>query len=248
MKVANEFVLLEHKDLFYGPMRLKRDNRGKNYVTFSGTVNKGLVSAFRIKADKVEEVREYVRWEGAGQPVHVGVRCAKTAFMDAVSVDVWSDADLLRRLLEKSAVRAAYIRDRLQSPEAFEDVEPDVTAGRLARARNVMRRLQYKEEVKEHVANFVLDEIRAGNDAMIDAVISRVAVGDKLIDKISAKTLVGVRVERLKAEEKTLSENIRVQEGKRDELTRKYASLEISKKELDAELRRKALAWMQRRT
>ena len=69
--------------------------------------------------------------------------------MDAVSVDVWSDADLLRRLLEKSAVRAAYIRDRLQSPEAFEDVEPDVTAGRLARARNVMRRLQYKEEVKE---------------------------------------------------------------------------------------------------
>ena len=242
MKVANEFVLLEHKDCFYGPLRLKRDNRGKNYVTFSGTVNKGLVSAFRIKADKVEEVREYVRWEGAGQPVHVGVRCAKTAFMDAVSVDVWSDADLLRRLLEKSAVRAVYIRDRLQSPEAFEDVEPDVTAGRLARARNVMRRLQYKEEVKEHVANFVLDEIRAGNDAMIDAVISRVAVGDKLIDKISAKTLVGVRVERLKAEEKTLSENIRVQEGKRDELTRKYASLEISKKELDAELRRKALA------
>lgn len=193
MKVANEFVLLEYKDCFYGPLRLKRDNRGKNYVTFSGTVNKGLVSAFRIKADKVEEVREYVRWEGAGQPVHVGVRCAKTAFMDAVSVDVWSDADLLRRLLEKSAVRAAYIRDRLQSPEAFEDVEPDVTAGRLARARNVMRRLQYKEEVKEHVANFVLDEIRAGNDAMIDAVISRVAVGDKLIDKISAKTLVGVR-------------------------------------------------------
>lgn len=126
--------------------------------------------------------------------------------------------------------------------DSFEDVEPDVTAGRLARARNVMRRLQYKEEVKEHVANFVLDEIRAGNDAMIDAVISRVAVGDKLIDKISAKTLVGVRVERLKAEEKTLSENIRVQEGKRDELTRKYASLEISKKELDAELRRKALA------
>ena len=242
MKIANEFVLLEYKDCFYGPLRLKRDNRGKNYVTFSGTVNKGLVSAFRIKADKVEEVREYVRWEGAGQPVHVGVRCAKTAFMDAVSVDVWSDADLLRRLLEKSAVRAAYIRDRLQSPEAFEDVEPDVTAGRLARARNVMRRLQYKEEVKEHVANFVLDEIRAGNDAMIDAVISRVAVGDKLIDKISAKTLVGVRVERLKAEEKTLSENIRVQEGKRDELTRKYASLEISKKELDAELRRKALA------
>lgn len=236
MKVANEFVLLEYKDCFYGPLRLKRDNRGKNYVTFSGTVNKGLVSAFRIKADKVEEVREYVRWEGAGQPVHVGVRCAKTAFMDAVSVDVWSDADLLRRLLEKSAVRAAYIRDRLQSPEAFEDVEPDVTAGRLARARNVMRRLQYKEEVKEHVANFVLDEIRAGNDAMIDAVISRVAVGDKLIDKISAKTLVGVRVERLKAEEKTLSENIRVQEGKRDELTRKYASLEISKKELDGEL------------
>ena len=98
-------------------------------------------------------------------------RCAKTAFMDAVSVDVWSDADLLRRLLEKSAVRAAYIRDRLQSPEAFEDVEPDVTAGRLARARNVMRRLQYKEEVKEHVANFVLDEIRAGNDAMIDTTI-----------------------------------------------------------------------------
>ena len=255
MKVANEFVLLEHKDCFYGPLRLKRDNRGKNYVTFSGTVNKGLVSAFRIKADKVEEVREYVRWEGAGQSVHVGVRCAKTAFMEAVSVDVWSDADLLRRLLEKSAVRAAYIRDleksavraayirdRLQSPEAFEDVEPDVTAGRLARARNVMRRLQYKEEVKEHVANFVLDEIRAGNDAMIDAVISRVAVGDKLIDKISAKTLVGVRVERLKAEEKTLSENIRVQEGKRDELTRKYASLEISKKGLDAELRRKALA------
>lgn len=193
MKVANEFVLLEHKDCFYGPLRLKRDNRGKNYVTFSGTVNKGLVSAFRIKADKVEEVREYVRWEGAGQSVHVGVRCAKTAFMEAVSVDVWSDADLLRRLLEKSAVRAAYIRDRLQSPEAFEDVEPDVTAGRLARARNVMRRLQYKEEVKEHVANFVLDEIRAGNDAMIDAVISRVAVGDKLIDKISAKTLVGVR-------------------------------------------------------
>lgn len=111
MKVANEFVLLEYKDCFYGPLRLKRDNRGKNYVTFSGTVNKGLVSAFRIKADK-----------------------------------------------------------------------------------------------------------------------------------ISAKTLVGVRVERLKAEEKTLSENIRVQEGKRDELTRKYASLEISKKELDAELRRKALA------
>ena len=33
-----------------------------------------------------------------------------------------------------------------------------------------------------------------------------------------------------------------MQEGKRDELTRKYASLEISKKELDAELRRKALA------
>jgi len=152
MKVANEFVLLEYKDCFYGPLRLKRDNRGKNYVTFSGTVNKGLVSAFRIKADKVEEVREYVRWEGAGQPVHVGVRCAKTAFMDAVSVDVWSDADLLRRLLEKSAVRAAYIRDRLQSPEAFEDVEPDVTAGRLARARNVMRRLQYKEEVKVGVS------------------------------------------------------------------------------------------------
>ncbi len=242
MKVANEFVLLEHKELFYGPMRLKRDNRGKNYVTFSGTVNKGLVSAFRIKADKVEEVREYVRWEGAGQPVHVGVRCAKTAFMDAVSVDVWSDADLLRRLLEKSAVRAAYIRDRLQSHEAFEDVEPDVTAGRLARARNVMRRLQYKEEVKEHVANFVLNEMRGGNDAIIDAVISRVAVGDKLIDKISAKTLVGVRVERLKYEEKALRENIREQEGKRDELARKYASLEISKKELDAEVRRKALA------
>ena len=57
--------------------------------------------------------------------MHVGVRCAKTAFMDAVSVDVWSDADLLRRLLEKSAVRAAYIRDRLQSHEAFEDVEPE---------------------------------------------------------------------------------------------------------------------------
>lgn len=46
MKVANEFVLLEYKDCFYGPLRLKRDNRGKNYVTFSGTVNKGLVSAF----------------------------------------------------------------------------------------------------------------------------------------------------------------------------------------------------------
>ena len=41
MKVANEFVLLEYKDCFYGPLRLKRDNRGKNYVTFSGTVNKG---------------------------------------------------------------------------------------------------------------------------------------------------------------------------------------------------------------
>ena len=114
MSIVNELVVLEHRGLLYGPVRLKKDSGGKAYVTFSGLVNKGLVAAFREKAEQVESVSEFVRWKSGGQAVHADVRCAKIAFMEPVTVDVWSDADLMRRTLEKTSVRAADLKALLE--------------------------------------------------------------------------------------------------------------------------------------
>lgn len=242
VKVSNELVLLEHKDFFYGPVRLKKDSRGTAYVTFSGTIHKGLASAFRGRSGQVETVRQYVRWEAAGQPVHVGVRYAKTAFMESVSVDVWNDAELVKRLLEKSSMSASEMRELLESPEIFEGVEAEVEEGRLARAKSVLSRMRYKEDVRENVAGFVVDELKTGNAEALEAVVSRVAVDEKLIEVLARQSVVGQKIEALKAMEQTLESNARARKVEQEKLEKQARKLAEDLKNLDAEIQEKGRA------
>lgn len=242
MKIVNELVLLEHKGLLYGPLRLKKDSRAKPYVTFSGLVHKGLVSAFRESAGQIESLREFVRWKEAGMPVYEGVRCGRTAFMEAVSVDVWSDADLMKRLLENAPVRAADLKALIERSEALEDVSEEVKEGRLARAKSVLGRLKYRDEARAHVADFVFGEVKSGNASLLEDVVSRAAADEGLIEVFASRTAVGRRLEDLEALAGRLEADVESQRGELARLGGECARLKEENGSLEASLEEKRRA------
>lgn len=243
MSVVNELVVLEHRGLLYGPVRLKKDSSGKAYVTFSGLVNKGLVAAFREKADQVETVSEFVRWKSGGQAVHADVRCAKIAFMEPVSIDVWSDADLMRRTLEKSSVRAADLKELLERSALFEDVPEDVRTGRLERAKKVIGRLSGRDAARAQVADFVFEELKSGNAAVMEDVLARVAADEHLVEVFAKRSAVGRRLEELSSLEETLGAEIEAKRNKHELLNGQCARLGEANALLvkDLEAKRRAL-------
>ena len=207
VELSGEYVLLEANGLLYGPVKVKETAKKQSYVQFADQA--GVVQGFKIDRRYYHSVAQFVRGNDTQANTYVSMQCVDTQFMTPIDIDIWSDAELVKRLSAAQSIKDVdTLVETIEAGDAFFSSNREISLARQQRLKNMILRVDERAETRLAFADFLYREVMQRKDQSLAALVRCIANDNELIEVLAQNATIGREIDDLKAQHKTLKDQV----------------------------------------